>query len=81
MSYGTDREFMTVEIPRVFFADANNNDEIDNWSWNSTEGWKQTILYGDAVMKSSSPSAIMENGAPAVYMADETKNDEIDQWK
>ncbi len=78
--YGSDQVFTTPETPNVVFADTDKSDEIDDWSWNSVEGWHQTFLYGDAVMKGSSPSAIRENGLPSFYMADESKSDEIDDW-
>lgn len=78
-SYNSARTFKALEQPDVFFADANYGGAIGDW-WNSTSGWQMQGFYGDPVAETSSPSALVWNGAPNVFFSDKSDSGELSDW-
>ena len=78
-SYGEDHTFYSSPLG-VFFADADKNNTMTWWHWNSTSGWQQTFLYGDAVAAGSQPAVTVREGTPHVFFVDASKGNTITDW-
>ena len=79
-AFGRDQTFTTPEQPDVFFADANDSDEMSSWTWSEQTGWQMRSFLRDQVAPKSSPSGLVWNGTPNVFFADKNDNGEISDW-
>jgi hypothetical protein len=79
VSYGSDQTFRSGSIG-VFFSDGSRGNTMSRWNRNSSTGWQQEFLNGDALAAGTKPAAMYSNGKIHVFYVDAAKNNTIADW-
>ncbi|HEY2479660.1 MAG TPA: hypothetical protein VGI17_13140 [Solirubrobacterales bacterium] len=77
-SQGADHTVNTETAVATVDSSAGNN--ITEWTWSMSSGWKPTTLFGDKVAAGTKPAVAVVNGVPNIFFVDATDNDTITDW-